>query len=41
MIGMLIALAFNTTPGASIVIVNVSFFILFFLIGKIKGCKAD
>lgn len=41
LIGMLIALAFNTTPGASIVIVNVSFFILFSLIGKIKGCKAD
>lgn len=37
LLGLLIALAFNTTPGASIVIVNVSFFIIFTAIGKIKS----
>lgn len=37
LLGMLIALACNTTPGASIVIVNVFFFIVFSVIGKFKS----
>lgn len=34
--GMFIALMFNTAPGASIVIVNVFFFLVFSLIGKLS-----
>jgi len=37
LIGMFISLLMNTTPGASIVIVNAVFFVIFSLIGKI--CK--
>ncbi|MBQ8297939.1 MAG: metal ABC transporter permease [Ruminococcus sp.] len=36
LLGMLIALMFNTAPGASIVIVNVFFFLVFSVIGKLK-----
>lgn len=36
MIGMFIALMFNTAPGASIVVVNVFFFLVFWLIGKLR-----
>lgn len=36
LIGMLIALMFNTAPGASIVIVNVFFFVVFSLIGRLR-----
>lgn len=35
LLGMLIALAFNTAPGASIVIVNVFFFLVFTGLGKL------
>ncbi len=36
MIGMFIALMFNTAPGASIVVVNVFFFLVFWFIGKLR-----
>ncbi len=36
LLGMFAALVFNTAPGASIVIVNVIFFILFSAVGKLK-----
>ncbi len=36
LLGMLIALMFNTAPGASIVIVNVFFFIVFSVIGRFR-----
>ncbi len=36
LLGMFAALVFNTAPGASIVIVNVFFFILFSAVGKFK-----
>lgn len=36
LLGMLIALIFNTAPGASIVIVNVFFFIIFCMIGRLR-----
>lgn len=36
LLGMLIALVFNTTPGASIVIVNVFFFIVFSAVGRLR-----
>jgi len=35
LIGMMISLLFNTAPGASIVIVNVSFFVLFSFLGSL------
>lgn len=36
LLGMLIALMFNTAPGASIVIVNVIFFLIFTIAGRVK-----
>ncbi len=39
LIGMTASLLFNTAPGASIVIVNVIFFLVFSLLGKIIGCR--
>lgn len=36
LLGMLIALMFNTAPGASIVIVNVFFFIVFSAFGRVR-----
>ena len=36
LLGMFIALLFNTTPGASIVLVNVIFFIVFGIIGRFR-----
>ncbi|MBE6862011.1 MAG: metal ABC transporter permease [Ruminococcus sp.] len=36
LLGMLIALMFNTAPGASIVIVNVFFFVVFSVIGRFR-----
>ncbi|MDD6098024.1 MAG: metal ABC transporter permease [Oscillospiraceae bacterium] len=36
LLGMFIALAFNTAPGASIVVVNVFFFIIFSFAGRLR-----
>lgn len=36
LLGMAVSLLFNTAPGASIVVVNVIFFLVFMLIGKIR-----
>ncbi|MCD7811335.1 MAG: metal ABC transporter permease [Ruminococcus sp.] len=40
LLGMLIALIFNTAPGASIVIVNVVFFLAFSAVGRLGRLKA-